>query len=254
MTPIARIFSSLAIGVLFMGAFNAVQAAIVIQGTRVVFPAEDREVTMQINNSSEAPVLVQSWIDDGRADLSPQQMKVPFVVAPAVGRVEPGSGAVLRITYTQEPLPVDRESLYWLNVLEIPPRQGSDENALQFAFRTRIKLFFRPSRLQKDVDSAPDKLTWKVGAANAFKVGASDAGKLVVHVTNPTAYYISFGQVNASIDGKKIPMGTRTVAPFGQESFILPGGTFKGNHAASVQYEVINDYGGRRTLEKSLVE
>ncbi len=254
MTPIARVFSSLAVGVVFLSTFSAVQAAIVIQGTRVVFAADAREVTVPINNASSEPVLVQSWVDDGRANVPPEQMKVPFVVAPAVGRVEPSSGAVLRIGHTQESLPKDRESLFWLNVLEMPLRQESDENVLQFAFRTRIKLFFRPPHLPGDVDSAVDKLTWKLQSPERLKPGTAGVGGFAVRVTNPTAYYVSFGDVKASFKGKLMPLGTRTVAPFSSEIFVLPKATAKELRQASVQYEVINDYGGRRTLEQPLVE
>lgn len=251
MTPIARVLSSLAIGVVFLGAFSVAQAAIVVQGTRVVFAADAREVTVQINNTSDEPVLVQSWVDDGHVNVPPEQMKVPFVVAPAVGRVEPGSGAVLRIGHTQESLPTDRESLFWLNVMEMPPRQASDENVLQFAFRTRIKLFFRPPNLPSDVDSAADKLTWRLNGAEGIK---ASAGGLAVQVNNPTAYYVSLADVKASFNGKTTPMGTATVAPFSSERFVVPQVTTKELRRTSVRYEVINDYGGRRTLEKPLLE
>ena len=72
----------------------------------------------------------------------------------------PNGGAVLRIAYLKAPLPTDRESLFWLNILEVPPRDEDENNALQFSFRSRFKLFFRPSQL-KSVDSAAGKLQWK---------------------------------------------------------------------------------------------
>lgn len=37
-------------------------------------------------------------------------------------------------------LPVDRESVFWLNVKEIP-KKSAEENVLQIAVRSRIKLF-----------------------------------------------------------------------------------------------------------------
>ncbi|MBK5408904.1 fimbria/pilus periplasmic chaperone [Pseudomonas sp. TH34] len=250
MTPIARVFFSLAIGVVFLGEFSAARAAIVLQGTRVVFAASVREETVQIKNESDAPVLVQSWVDDGRVDVPPEQMKVPFVVAPAVGRVESGQGAVLRISYTQEALPTDRESLFWLNVMEVPPRQASAENVLQFAFRTRIKLFFRPSHLPSNVDSAAQQLTWKVRTDTA----TGSPAKLTLLVSNPSAYYVSLGDVKLSFKEKLMTVGPRTVAPFSSELFILPRATAAEFMHASVRYEVINDYGGRRMLQKPLAE
>lgn len=96
------------------------QAAIVITGTRVVYPESSREVNVRLTNVEQSPVLVQAWIDDGNAGASPDEIKVPFVLMPPVFRVEPKKGQTLRVMYTGDDLPKDRESVYWLNVLEIP--------------------------------------------------------------------------------------------------------------------------------------
>lgn len=40
-------------------------AGIVIYGTRVIYPAEKKEVVVQLVNQGEQASLVQSWIDDG---------------------------------------------------------------------------------------------------------------------------------------------------------------------------------------------
>ena len=45
----------------------AAQAAITITGTRVVYPAQNREVNVRLNNVDSRPVLVQPWLDDGDA-------------------------------------------------------------------------------------------------------------------------------------------------------------------------------------------
>lgn len=134
-------------------------AGLIAQGTRVVFPASEREVTLRVSNTSGTP----SWRKPDRrwpAGRSPEELQVPFSVTPAVTRVDPNGGAVLRIAYLKAPLPTDRESLFWLNILEVPPRDEDENNALQFSFRSRFKLFFRPSQL-KSVDSAAGKLQWK---------------------------------------------------------------------------------------------
>ncbi len=85
-------------------------AGLIAQGTRVVFPASEREVTLRVSNTSGTPVLAQAWIDDGRQDVPPEELQVPFSVTPAVTRVDPNGGAVLRIAYLKAPLPTDRWS------------------------------------------------------------------------------------------------------------------------------------------------
>lgn len=250
MTPITRSYAFV-IGAMFMGLLASVaQGAIVLQGTRVVFPEKSHEVTLRINNTSAGPVLVQSWVDDGQADVLPQDLQVPFVVAPAVSRVEPGGTAILRISATQPQLPTDRESLFWLNVLETPPRSSTEETVLQFSFRTRIKLFFRPASLPSGVARAADTLTWKL----MRKGGHKDPGYSLMEVTNPSPYYVSFGQVEARFKRTPTPASTGMVGPFGKALLTLSAPLPTSHPKAFVQYEVINDYGGRRVLEKPLSE
>lgn len=119
-------------------------ADIVISGTRVIYPQSAKDVTVKMENRGTKPLLVQSWLDDGRDTVNPQELKLPFIVTPPVSRIDPSKGQTVRITWTQQPLAQDRESLFWFNVLEVPPKakDGDSQNVLQLAFRTRIKMFF----------------------------------------------------------------------------------------------------------------
>ncbi|MGE7956807.1 fimbrial biogenesis chaperone [Pseudomonas sp. NPDC089530] len=251
MTPKARVWSSFVLGVMFLGVCSGtVQASIVMQGTRLVYPAEAREVTIKMNNAGNTALLAQSWIDDGDSSKAPEEIKVPFLVSPAVIRLDPDAAAALRISYTKEKLAGDRESLFWLNVLETPPRKEADENVLQFAFRTRIKVFFRPKSLKPDVDLAANKLDWKLTSHSDVKGGRESRAGL--QVTNPTPYYISFARVEVVLDGQKVAVKDEMVAPFSNGLFLLPEHAPQTYRKASVHYEVINDFGGRRTLDRAL--
>lgn len=226
------------------------QAALLLNGTRVIFPERARDVTVRMENSGTQPVLAQSWIDDGRADVPPEQMRTPFVVAPTLVRVEAGRGAVLRITNMQTSLPSDRESVFWLNVLEVPTVQQDADNQLRFAFRTRIKLFYRPSALENDVDMAQDALVWRA-SADAQRVGGR---RIMLEVSNPTPYYVSFGMVEAEVGGTFVEAGGGMVAPFGTQRFPLPGVFTQSHRASTVRYMTIDDYGGRSTITKKLTD
>ncbi|MBJ4957095.1 fimbria/pilus periplasmic chaperone [Salmonella enterica subsp. enterica serovar Goldcoast] len=57
-------------------------ADIVIYGTRVIYPAERKEIVVQLMNQSSRPSLVQSWIDDGDTSLPPEKINVPFLLSP----------------------------------------------------------------------------------------------------------------------------------------------------------------------------
>lgn len=208
-------------------------AGIVITGTRVVYPAGEREVTVKIDNRGDKPVLAQSWVDDGDAGASPETANAPFTITPPVNRINPGKGQTLRLMYTGEALPKDKESVFWLNVLEVPPMSKEKQNQLQMAFRSRIKIFFRPSGLVGDANLAGQFVSWK-------KV---DGG---VEGTNPTPYFVSLANIAEDEEGKK---------PIGNGGMIAPGGKtfFATNKRPSTIYpSYINDFGGIRPVPQSV--
>ncbi|EPT0778028.1 fimbria/pilus periplasmic chaperone [Enterobacter hormaechei] len=102
------------------------QASIVITGTRVIYPASSKEVTVKVSNKGESPVLIQSWLDNGDTNAKPDKIKVPFVLTPPINRVEPSSGQTLRIRALPNNLSQKQESIFWLNVLEIPAKPKED--------------------------------------------------------------------------------------------------------------------------------
>lgn len=254
MAPVARFLNSLVIGAMLLGLFSgAAQAGIILQGTRLVYPAEAREVTLKISNPGTVPLLAQSWVDDGDASKYPEEIKVPFLLAPAVSRLEPEGSAVLRISYLKAPLAKDRETLFWLNVLEMPPREENKENVLQFSFRSRIKIFFRPDNLAGSSHTAAEKLRWEFKRGTQLKEASTQSDAPVVKVTNPTPYYVSFGRMEVDLEGRHVALKPGMVAPFSDEVFPWPASAPKEPKKASIRYEVINDFGGRRSLNTPLL-
>jgi len=118
-------------------------ASVTIIGTRVIYPASEKEVTVRLDNRGDQPALVQAWIDNGNPNEAVDKINVPFVLLPPVFRMEANKGQTLRIVFTGANLPANKESIFWLNVLDIPPRDKSlaNQNQLQMAIRSRIKLF-----------------------------------------------------------------------------------------------------------------
>ena len=51
-------------------ALNA-SADIVISGTRVIYPESAKDVTVSMDNRGTRPLLVQTWLDDGRDTTNP---------------------------------------------------------------------------------------------------------------------------------------------------------------------------------------
>ena len=82
-------------------------ASVTISGTRIIYPGQEREVTVDLKNRNDTPALIQSWIGSGDTKIGPGEEKLPFIVTPPLTRIEPNQGQTLRIAYTGEPLPTD---------------------------------------------------------------------------------------------------------------------------------------------------
>ncbi|EIC8292314.1 fimbria/pilus periplasmic chaperone [Salmonella enterica] len=216
-------------------------ASVVIMGTRVVYPEQKKSINVQLHNGDNSPSLVQAWLDTGDASVSPGAVKVPFVITPPVSRIEPKTGQTLRIMYTGESLPRDRESVFYLNVLDIPPRPEFEEkkanagnvNYLQLAVRSRIKLFFRPATLNQSVANAARQVTWAL---------VNRGNKIFLRADNQTPYFVTYKKIALKSD-RDIQSLTQPgmVSPYSVKEFTLPG---KNLYGASVIWTVINDYGG----------
>ncbi|MEO8811173.1 MAG: fimbria/pilus periplasmic chaperone [Rhodanobacter sp.] len=220
------------------------QASVVIAGTRVVFPAANGEVTVRLTNEGRAPALVEAWIDSGNPDSTPDTAKVPFLITPPLARMNAGKGQSLRIVYTGQPLPKDRESLFWLNVLEIPPKPvakpGEEQNTLQFAVRSRLKVFFRPAELTDDAANAARQVTWSV---------VPDGAAYALEAHNPTPYYITFSQVSFTVDKKVYNLGSGMVAPVALLRLPLKNLSSAPAVGGQVDYTTINDFGAAKTYQ-----
>ncbi|MBO4154598.1 fimbria/pilus periplasmic chaperone (plasmid) [Enterobacter kobei] len=211
---------------------TGVMASAVINGTRVIYPSDSKEVSVKISNNGPSPVLLQSWIDNGDQDARPSSIKVPFVLTPPMNRVDAGKGQTLRISYAGGALPMDKESVFWLNVLEVPAKKkaSAEDNTLQVAFRSRIKIFYRPVGLEGNANDAPKSVTWQ-------SKGNS------VEANNPTPYYVNL--VNLSVNGKSVagamipPRSTLTVALPAHSGNKITGG-------------YVNDYGAINNFESAI--
>lgn len=218
--------------------FNA-SADIVISGTRVIYPQSAKDVTVKMENRGNKPLLVQSWLDDGRDGVNPQELKLPFIVTPPVSRVDPSKGQTVRITWTKQPLPQDRESLFWFNVLEVPPKakEADSQNVLQLAFRTRIKMFFRPEGLQGDPAVAAGNLKW------------SQQGTSLI-ANNSSPYYVSMASATITINGKKIAVDSHTIPPLSDET--IPVTNTANMKNGKIEYIAINDFGGTEKHQSTI--
>jgi P pilus assembly chaperone PapD len=208
------------------------QAAIALDRTRVIFDGSEKSVSLNISNQNkQLPYLAQGWLEDEQGN----KIQSPLAVLPPVQRVEPGKPSQVKIQAlpATKLLPQDRETVYYFNLREIPPKSDKP-NTLQIALQTRIKLFYRPAAIAPQQNAAPwqEQLTL-----------TKQGDKYVVN--NPTPYYVTLVDAGA----KKSVVGVK-----GFEPLMVPpkGSAPLGVSAAALGagpvLTYINDYGGRPQL------
>ena len=115
------VLSWLALGFLLW--CSSSEAALNLMRTRVIYEGST-EARLMVRNDGHEPSLLQAWVDGGNEQQGPADVSTPFLVVPPMMRLGPQRGQVLRILGADlSRLPRDRESLFWLNVLGLPPRR-----------------------------------------------------------------------------------------------------------------------------------
>ena len=211
---------------LFMLPFSLAQAAISLDRTRVIFGGDNKSVSLNIHNDNkELPYLAQAWVENEQS----QKVSGPIVVLPPLQRVEPGAGGQVKLVKTPEVegLPQDRESLFYFNLREVPPR-SERANTMQIALQTKIKLFYRPKTITPNTgDVWQERLAVSI-AGHGFQV------------ENPTPYYVTISDIQDSSDKRESSEFTPVMLPPFSSRQIAPTGVI----TASPVLTFINDYGG----------
>ncbi|MDW3776355.1 fimbria/pilus periplasmic chaperone [Kluyvera cryocrescens] len=222
------------VGVLMAAAIGMAphaEAGVALGATRVIYPAGQKQVPLAVtNNDDSSTYLIQSWVEnaDGVKDGR-------FVVTPPLFAMQGKKENTLRILdATNNQLPQDRESLFWMNVKAIPSMDKSKlgDNTLQLAIISRIKLYYRPAKLALSSDQAAEKLTFRRGAGTLTLV-------------NPTPYYLTVTELNA---GTRV-LENALVPPMGETQVKLPA-----DAGRDITYKTINDYGALTPRMKGSVQ
>ncbi|CAD6024064.1 molecular chaperone [Escherichia coli] len=108
--------------------------------TRVILN-EGKTSSIQFNNKTNEDLLLRAWISGyNKSDKSKD-----FVISPPLYRIKSNENIQFRINLLNGELPRDRESVFHINVLSIPPMVNDSQ--LQFAINSRVKLFYRPHKI-----------------------------------------------------------------------------------------------------------
>jgi P pilus assembly chaperone PapD len=218
-------------------------AGISLTNTRVIYPANEASVNVQLNNMLDKPALAQVWTDNGDSSEVPAAKDNPFLVTPPVSRLNAKANQIVRIMLKPNmQLAQDRESLYWFNLLDVPPLSKADEekNVLQFSIRSRLKLIYRPENLSMSQQQAFKSLSF-----------TQSTTKKAIEINNPSPYYITFNRLDfKTVQNNKISYTADVmVAPFSKYEVLFE--PFK-TAITHVNYELINDLGGYAQFEADI--
>lgn len=231
-------------------------ASIQVMATRIIYNAKDPFASVNLANNGDQPYVVQAWLEPGDGPigrLDPKQ--IPIIVVPPIFRIDPSKESSVRLQYAGgAALPADRETQFWLDLQEIPPKptaQSANSSSLQIAMRNRLKVFYRPTGLKGDPALAAQQMQWSIASVN---------GQTVLKINNPSEYHVTFGAIKG-VDSKqhlsKLDDAVRMIAPGAEMSIPLPAGTSTGTSAggdlAQIDFAFVTDYGGSSEVKSPLL-
>nr|P33407.1 RecName: Full=Chaperone protein MyfB; Flags: Precursor [Yersinia enterocolitica]CAA79952.1 MyfB [Yersinia enterocolitica] len=217
--------------------------------TRIIYPLSSvKGVSLSVTNPQDYPILVQTQVK-GEDKHSP----APFMATPPLFRLDAGMRGRVRVTRTGGNFPEDRESLQWLCITGVPPKEGDvwdnsqhdKKNNMQdvnlnilLSVGTCMKLLVRPDQLRQKPEEMAGKLIWHRNGQQ-------------LQVNNPTPFYMNFKSV--SLGNKNIKLSSagneNYVAPFAERSFSLP--VDMAERPAEINWQIINDLGSESQVFKA---
>lgn len=212
-------------------------AAIALDRTRVVYNGDEKSVSLNLSNENKnLPYLAQAWMEDAQGN----KITSPFTVLPPVQRVEPGARTQVKVQAAPaaNALAQDRETLFYFNLREIPPRSNKP-NTLQIALQTRIKMFYRPAGIALDKTEA-------AGGEWLEKLTLTKNGDQFM-VNNPTPYFVTIVEGGPSVKGTPVGFEPVMVAPKSAAAIKASAAAFGNNPV----FSYVNDYGGRPKIQFS---
>ncbi|ENT6522349.1 fimbrial chaperone [Escherichia coli] len=201
-------------------------AAFTVSGTRFIYGEGKKNISFEVTNNANDTYGGQVWVDNVS-----EGSGVYMVPTPPFFKVSPKQKQIVRIMKTDGgALPSDRESLFWLNIQEIPPKPKTDGNVLSVAINTRVKLFYRPKAL----------MAGRKGAEKKIEVIRRNG---TTYLKNPTPYYFAVAKVK--VNGKYVVLKSdeeqklAILAPSGEVAVSQVPVTAK-----NISVDTINDWGG----------
>lgn len=208
-------------------------ASVVLTGTRVIYPSDKKFVNLNFSSSDLVPSIMELWVSK-LADSTQKESDTSFSITPPIFRIDPNKGQSVKLIFQGNGLPRDRESVFYLNFLQMPATQ-KDKNKLIITYKSTVKVFYRPSDLSKNIDD--------VGSL-AF-ISLKNASGDTVRLNNDSPFYLTPMRLTFSKNGKSILSVPKDdigmIAPFSYKDIRVGQKSKIDNSDVSLRY--INDLG-----------
>lgn len=170
------------------------QSAFVLNSTRYIYTEANNSIPIEVSNRSDRKYGGQVTVYLDGTDPDKVTTETPVVLpSPPVFKSGPKSKQRINLRMiNKEALPRDRESLFWLNVLEIPMSDrasGASGNSIALAMNIKVKLLYRPDSISEKRQGAESKIVYR----------ASDSKLTLV---NKSPFYFAISQLE--IGGKSV--------------------------------------------------
>ena len=145
--------------------------------TRVILN-EGKGSSIQFNNKTTDDLLLRAWV----SDYNKSDKLNNFVISPPLYRIKSKENIQFRINLVSDKLPRNRESVFHINVLSIPPMVSKTQ--LQFAINSRVKLFYRPYEIAEKYND--EKVISELSVVG---------GNSEVIIKNPSDFHVTLDSV-----------------------------------------------------------
>lgn len=232
----------------FLGALSCYSfAGIIADSSRVIYNEGVPQKSVMLANTNTYSIFAQTWVDNGESN--PNFEKAPFVVVPAVFALKPAEIKSINLIYNEMELPKDRESVFWLNLYEIPAvsRDSLNKDYLNLAMNTQIKIFYRPKVLNNfDLNKVQKELKFS---------WVENSQKMLLEAENPSPYYINIIGISLSNHASHSKLNNEIdnmISPFSKKTYQVENQNFMKEKNNTLEYILINDQGQKEKYSQNL--
>lgn len=204
--------------------------------SRVIFNENSKLASLTVINPQSYPVLIQtSSINEDKKNTG------SYVITPTLLRLESNQRSKLTVRIINpKGMPYDRESMEWICVKAIPPKDNEDDSSSQSSLKVQVqlslntcnKIFYRPKSISVATDKFYSNLGWKKDGDNLTAV-------------NNSPLYINFHEVRLN----NLPIaGFEYIPPYSERTVKISS-----SDKGEIQWAVINDTGGTSTTFKKVL-